>query len=101
MIIAEVSIAPFGVGTSLSKYVHEAVKVIQSSGLNYKVGGMSTTIEAPDLDTLFRVIKSAEEAEILAGAQRVLITLKIDDRRDSDASIDKKISAALGEKIED
>lgn len=98
MIIAEVSIAPFGVGTSLSKYVHEAVKVIQSSGLNYQVGGMSTTIESPDLDTLFSVIKSAEEAEIKAGAKRILINIKIDDRRDTDARIEKKIKAALGEK---
>lgn len=96
MIIAEVSIAPLGVGTSVSKYVKEAVKVIKSSGLNTKVGGMSTTIEAPDLDTLFKVIKEAEEAEIRAGALRILINLKVDHRLDKDARIASKIAAVDG-----
>jgi len=96
MVICEVSIAPFGVGTSLSKYVKEAVKVLKASGLKIKVGGMSTTIEAPDLDTIFKVIKEAEEAEFTAGAARVLINIKIDDRRDKRASIESKIQAVDG-----
>jgi len=96
MIIAEVSIAPLGVGTSVSKYVKEAVKVIRNSGLKTVTGGMSTCIEAPDLDTLFNLIKAAEEAEFKVGAQRVLITLKIDDRRDKDATINSKVKAVVG-----
>ena len=96
MVIAEVSIAPFGVGTSLSKYVKEAVSVLKSSGLKVRLGGMSTTIEAPDLDTLFKVIKEAEEAEFRAGAQRVLINIKIDDRRDKPATIESKMQAVDG-----
>ena len=91
MIIAEVSITPLGVGTSVSKYVKEAVRVITASGLKNSTGGMSTTIEAPDLDTLFKVIKEAEEAEINAGAQRISIFLKIDDRRDKDATVEAKL----------
>lgn len=93
MIIAEVSITPLGVGTSVSRYVKEAVKVLHESGLKAETGGMSTTLEAPDLDTLFKVIKEAEEAEIKAGAQRISIYLKIDDRRDKDASINSKLRA--------
>jgi uncharacterized protein (TIGR00106 family) len=96
MIIGEVSIAPLGVGTSVSKYVKEAIKVIESSGLKNQTGGMSTTIEAPDLDTLFKVIKDAEEAEFRAGAQRVIIHLKVDDRRDKNATIESKVAAATG-----
>jgi uncharacterized protein (TIGR00106 family) len=96
MIIAEVSITPLGVGTSVSKYVKEAVKVIHNSGLKVETGGMSTTIEAPDLDTLFQVIKRAEEAEIQVGAKRISIYLKIDDRRDKEATIEKKIKSVLG-----
>jgi uncharacterized protein (TIGR00106 family) len=69
------------------------VKVIKASGLKVTVGGMSTTIEAPDLETLFKVIVAAEAAEINAGAQRVLIHLKVDDRRDKDATISSKVSA--------
>jgi uncharacterized protein (TIGR00106 family) len=94
MIIAEVSIVPLGIGTSVSQYVKKAVKVIESSGLKNVTGGMSTAIEAPDLDTLFNIIKDAEQAVLDAGAKRVVITLKIDDRRDKDATIDAKIKAA-------
>jgi uncharacterized protein (TIGR00106 family) len=94
MIIAEVSIVPLGIGTSVSQYVRRAVKVIESSGLKNVTGGMSTAIEAPDLDTLFGVIKDAEQAVLDSGAKRVVITLKIDDRRDKDATIDAKIKAA-------
>ena len=93
MIIAEVSITPLGVGTSVSKYVKEAVRVIEASGLKNFTGGMSTTIEAPDLDTLFSVIKAAEEAELNAGAQRISIFFKIDDRRDKDATVEKKLKS--------
>jgi len=95
MLIAEVSLAPLGVGTSVSKYVREAVKVLKASGLKVEVGGMSTTLEAPDLDTLFRAVKAAEEAEFRAGAQRVLIHLKVDDRRDKDATMESKINAVV------
>ncbi len=97
MIIAEVSIAPFGVGTSLSPIVKEAVKVIKESGLKFEVGGMSTTIEVPDLDTLFELIKKAEGAEINAGAERILISIKIDHRMDKDITINTKRTAVLGE----
>jgi uncharacterized protein (TIGR00106 family) len=94
MIIAEVSIVPLGIGTSVSQYVKRAVKVIESSGLKNVTGGMSTAIESPDLDTLFGVIKDAEQAVLDAGAKRVVITLKIDDRRDKNATIAAKIKAA-------
>ena len=95
MIIAEVSIAPLGVGTSVSKYVKEAVKVLKSSGLKVTVGGMSTTLEAPDLETLFKWIAAAEAAEIAAGAKRVLIHLKVDDRRDKDLTMDYKVQSVM------
>ncbi|GAH50383.1 unnamed protein product [marine sediment metagenome] len=57
MIIAEFAIFPTSEGVSVSKYVKEAIKVIESSGLKHETGGMSTTIEAPDLDTLFKIIE--------------------------------------------
>ena len=93
MIIAEVSLVPLGVGTSVSQYVKSAVQVIENSGLKNQTGGMSTAIESPDLDTLFKVIKAAEAAILSKGAQRVVITLKIDHRLDKEASIESKVKA--------
>ncbi len=97
MIIAQVSISPLDKGISVGKYVREAVKVIEESGLKYHVCAMATEIEAPDMDTLLDVIKRAEQAVIDAGSKRVITTIKIDHRVDIDATMERKIKVAKGE----
>jgi len=93
MIIAEFAIFPTSEGVSVSKYVKEAIEVIESSGLKYETGGMSTTIEAPDLDTLFKIIEKCHEAIVKMGAKRIHIDLRIDHRLDAEASIESKLKA--------
>jgi len=88
--IAQLSVYPIGEGTSLGRFVRKGVAVIEASGLHYEVGGMSTSIEAPDLDTLFNLIKKVHAAHVAEGAKRVVIDLKIDDRRDKRATIASK-----------
>ena len=90
MILAQLSVYPIGEGTSLSRFVKEGVKVIKESGYTYEIGGMSTAIEVPDLDALFSLIKKVHQAHLEAGGQRILIDLKVDDRRDKDATIGSK-----------
>ena len=94
--IAQLSVYPIGEGTSLGRFVRKGVAVIEASGLPYEVGGMSTSIEAPDLDTLFDLIKKVHAAHVAEGAQRVVIDLKIDDRRDKKATIASKKKSAAG-----
>jgi uncharacterized protein (TIGR00106 family) len=93
MIIAEFAIFPTSEGPSVSKYVKEAIKFIESSGLHHETGGMSTTIEAPDLDTLFKVIAKCHEALVKMGAKRIHIDLRVDHRLDVEASIESKLKA--------
>lgn len=93
MIIAELAIFPTSEGISVSKYVKEVIKVIESSGLHHVTGGMATSIEAPDLDTLFKVIEKAHEVLIKMGARRIHIDLRIDHRLDKDATIRSKLQA--------
>jgi uncharacterized protein (TIGR00106 family) len=91
--IAQLSVYPIGEGTSLGRFVRKGVAVIEASGLPYEVGGMSTSFEAPDLDTLLDVVKKVHAAHIAEGADRVIIDLRVDDRRDKKATIQsKKIS---------
>jgi uncharacterized protein YqgV (UPF0045/DUF77 family) len=54
---------------------------------------MSTTIEAPDLATLFRVIQDAHAAILKLGAKRIHIDLHVDHRLDKDATIASKLGA--------
>ena len=93
MIIAELAIFPTSEGASVSRFVKEAVRVIEDSGLKSVTGGMSTVIEAPDLASLFRVIGQADEALVKMGAKRIHVDLRIDHRLDKKATIKSKLKA--------
>jgi uncharacterized protein (TIGR00106 family) len=93
MVLAQLSVYPIGEGTSLSRFVKEGIKVIKESGYTYEIGGMSTAIEVPDLDVLFRLVKKIHQAHVDAGGQRIVIDLKVDDRRDKNATIGSKRNA--------
>jgi len=93
MIISQLSIAPIGDGTSLSKYVKIAINSIKKSNVNFKTNDMATIIETEDLKTLFKIVEDAHNAVLKSGAKRVITELKIDDRRDKDARIGSKIKA--------
>jgi len=97
MIIAELAIFPTSEGTSVSRFVKEAVRVIEESGLKSETGGMSTTIEAPDLATLFRVIGEIHDVLVRMGVKRIHIDLHVDHRLDKEATIESKLRS-LGKK---
>jgi len=90
MILAQLSVFPIGEGTSLSRFVKKGIAVIKKSGYHYEIGGMSTCIEVPDLDALFRLVKKVHQAHLDEGARRITIDLKVDDRRDKEATIQSK-----------
>lgn len=93
MIIAQISVTPIGVGTSIHRYVKIALKEIENSGLNYELNAMATVVEAESLDKLLDVIKRVHNAVIEEGAKRVITEIKIDDRRDKESTIKSKIEA--------
>jgi uncharacterized protein (TIGR00106 family) len=94
--IAQLSVFPIGEGTSLGRFVKRGVRVIEESGHTHEVGGMGTTIEVPDLDSLFDLVKQVHAAHMAEGAHRVIIDLKVDDRRDKAATIQSKRSSVIG-----
>ncbi len=98
VIIAELAIFPTSEGPSVSRYVKEAIRVIEASGLHTETGGMSTTIEAPDLATLFKVIEDADAAIRKLGARRIHVDLHVDHRLDKEATIASKLGAIDKEK---
>ncbi len=97
MIIAEVTLTPLGVGTSVSKYVKIAFKELKASHLKIMLTPMSTVMEAATLDEIFNAVKKAEKAMLDAGAKRVIIDIKIDHRVDKDATMEKKLQAVESE----
>lgn len=99
MITAEITIIPLGTcSTSLSSYVAAAVGVFEKRGMKYEISGMGTLVEAENLDELFEAIKSAHEAVLKEGSERVYTTVKIDDRRDAERGLADKV-ASVREKL--
>ena len=90
MLLAQLSVYPVGEGTSLGRFVKKGIAVIKASGFKYEVGGLSTTVELPDMDALFDLVKRVRQAQLDEGARRIVIDLKVDDRRDKNATIESK-----------
>ncbi len=93
MVIAELAIFPTSEGSSVSRYVKEIIKVIESSGLRSETGAMSTTIEAPDLASILKVVSDCHRKLIEMGARRIHLDLRLDHRLDKEATIDSKLKA--------
>lgn len=93
MIISQLSIVPIGKGVSVSKYVKEVIEVIKKHDVRSKTNAMATVIETKDLETLFNIVQEAHMTMVNSGAERVITELKIDDRRDKNATMESKIKA--------
>ncbi len=91
--IASFSVYPIGEGTSLSRFVKKGIAAVKASGYPYEVGAMSTSVEVPDLDALFDLVKKVHAAHVAEGARRIVVDLKVDDRRDKEATMATKKAA--------
>jgi uncharacterized protein (TIGR00106 family) len=79
--LAELEIIPIGTQSpSLSGLLAEVAKLIDRSGLDYRVGPMGTVVEG-DWDRIMTLAKQCHQA-VLASASRVMTTIRIDDRKD-------------------
>ena len=93
MIIAQLSIAPLGKGTSVSNYVKIVTETLKKEQVKFQTNAMATVIETQDLTTLFTVVQKAHLAVAAAGAERIITELKIDDRRDKKATMKSKLNS--------
>lgn len=95
MIIAEISIVPLGTGTpGVSAYVKAALEVLKKQDrIRVEPGAMGTVIEASNLRDLFDAVEIAHNSVLGMGVKRVVTEIKIDERRDREATIESKIRA--------
>lgn len=94
MALAEISVIPLGTETpSVSKYVAQAVKVLQQEeGIKYELTAMGTIVEG-ELDNILAVAKKMHEGIFSEGVARVVTTITIDDRRDRSSTMGSKIES--------
>jgi uncharacterized protein (TIGR00106 family) len=90
MAILEISIVPIGTSdTSLSAYVADCLRILEKEKVRYELSSMGTNIEG-NLQDLIKIALKMHQIPFLKGAQRVLTTLKIDDRRDKKGTLEGK-----------
>lgn len=93
MIISQLSVSPVGKDISLSKYVKIALNVLKMNNVRFETNAMATIIETENIETLFKLVEKVHKAIITVGAERVITELKIDDRRDKNATIESKLNS--------
>ena len=89
--IVNFSVVPIGKGNSLSTQVAEVLKVVDESGINYKLHSMGTILEG-DWDEILKLIKKCHE-RTLEDSDRVLTTITIDDRKGKSGRIVGKVQS--------
>jgi uncharacterized protein (TIGR00106 family) len=95
--VAEVFITPLGTNQpTIRDSVRAVYEVARASGLTVQLTAMGTLIEGP-VSEIFDVARRMHDACFDAGGtQRVLTTLRLDERRGEPLSLAGKVQGVLG-----
>ncbi len=99
MAIMEISLVPVGTKTtSISEYAVDAVKQLEEQGIKHQVGPMGIIAEAPVRELLEAANAMHESLFFSSDIQRVVTTIRIDDRRDTEHTMERKVKS-IKEKV--
>lgn len=89
--LAEFSIVPVGTGSSIGDKLAEVLKIVDESGLPYKVNPMGTVVEG-EWDQIMNLIKRCHDSVMKTG-ERAVTTISIDDRKGKTNRIEEKVKS--------
>lgn len=95
MAIVDLTVVPVGTKTpSVSEYVAEIHNFLKNyeGEIKYQLTPMSTLIEG-DIKVLLDVIREIHELPFQKGVQRVCTNIRIDDRRDKENTMERKLKS--------
>jgi uncharacterized protein (TIGR00106 family) len=87
--LVEFSVAPVGVGPSMSALVAKCLDIVDRSGLAYRLTAMGTIVEG-EWDDILDVVRRCHLA-VREEAPRVLTTIRIDDRKGVKGVLEEKV----------
>lgn len=88
--LAEFSVYPMD-AAHISKDVARMVEILESSGLEYRLGPMGTSVEG-DWPAVMQVIQRCHQAAV-QGHARVITNIVIDDRKEGGHHLDEMIAS--------
>jgi uncharacterized protein (TIGR00106 family) len=96
MVLLEFSMSPLEKGPSVGEYVARSLKIIDDSGLDYRLHAMGTIIEG-EVDEVLGVLKKCLQA-MATDCERITCTAKLDYRRGYSGRLNAKV-ASVEEKL--
>ena len=95
-VVAEISVVPLGTaGAGVSHYVAACLDVLKGAqDVSYQLTAMGTILQGP-LERVLELVQQMHQVPFDMGAQRVVTTIKIDDRRDKPVTIEGKVNAVM------
>ncbi len=87
--LAQFSIIPVGKGSSIGDDIAKVLKIVDASGMPYKINPMGTVIEGT-WDQVMKLIKKCHKT-VMENGERVVTTISIDDRKGKPGRIDQKV----------
>ncbi|MDV6317403.1 MTH1187 family thiamine-binding protein [Chromohalobacter sp. HP20-39] len=91
-VIVDLCVVPLGVGVSVGEHIAACERVIDASGLEYRMHAYGTNIEGP-WDDVMAVVKACHQRVHEMGAPRITTTLKMGTRTDREQHMDDKVSS--------
>ncbi|MEW6117569.1 MAG: MTH1187 family thiamine-binding protein [Nitrospirota bacterium] len=98
--LAEFSIIPIGSGSSIGDQLAAVLKIVDESGIPYRINPMGTVLEG-EWNDIMKLIKKCHD-EIMKREERAFISITIDDRKNKPDRIAEKIASVerrLGKKL--
>ncbi len=81
--------SPLGKGESVGEYVARSLKIVEESGLDYRLHAMGTVLEG-EWDEVFGVVKRCYEA-MSADCDRISCSIKVDARKGASGRLTSKV----------
>jgi uncharacterized protein (TIGR00106 family) len=91
VMLLEFSIVPVGVGSSIGDQLAEVLKLVDASGLPYKINPMGTVVEG-EWDEVMKLVKKCHMIVMKTG-ERAITAISIDDRKGKPNRLDEKVKS--------
>lgn len=89
MVLLDFSMTPVGKGESVAPYVARCLRIVESSGMDYRLHAMGTTLEG-DWDQVFDVVRRCFE-ELRQDCSRISCSIKVDYRSGPAGRLERKV----------
>lgn len=93
-VIVDLTVSPFGVGLSVSKYIAACHEIFDEAGLKTNLHAYGTNIEG-EWDAVMGAVKKCHERLHEMGVPRLTSSIKVGTRTDKDQSMHDKIDSVI------